>query len=237
MLACLVLSTWSVLAPIDPSSALGQGCFQDSLYSGVSASDDAVKAQAAPSRFSVSLYFSDVELSELDAESVTFLEVPRERLGVQFGWGQAYFRIYEETVDAPVLGTEFEGYGFGLGVQGAYVTHSNVHASYLFDYDLSVDFGFLDEDVADAEVRNLSVEGKVGPGFAKDWFRASAGLAASFTYGTLEVPGFEDIDLDGQNLGFYASVGYLSSDIPVKARIDLHLGDIEGLAITLGYSF
>lgn len=236
MLACLTLCPLTLFSLPAASSSIES--FNESLYSSVaSPSDHTMDGATTHSGFSVSLYYSDVELEELDAGPVTFGEVPRERIGVQLGWGPGYLRVYEETVDAPVLGTEFDGFGFGLGVQGAYVTHSNAHASYLLDYELSVDLGFLEEDVADAEALNLSVEGKFGPGFAKDWFRASAGLAACLTTGTIEVPGFDDIDTDSQNFGFYASVGYRCADVPVIARVDAHFGDIGGLAFTLGYSF
>jgi hypothetical protein len=185
--------------------------------------------------FSVSLYYSDIELDEIDVEdsdeSGTLGDVPRERIGVQFGFGPGYARVYQEESD------ELEGYGFGLGAQGAFLADPQARTGFLVDYEISADLSFLDEDTLDAELTHLWLEGRIGAGIAIESFRAAAGLAGSFVTGRLEIPGLEDIDLEGENFGPYVGFEYVPREVPITARIDLYLGDIDGVVLAIGYAF
>lgn len=185
--------------------------------------------------FSVSLYYADVELDEVDVDnsfgSGTLSDVPRERIGVQFGFGPGYARVYREESD------ELEGFGFGLGARGGYVPSPGGRAAFLVDYEASVDLGFLEEDDVDAEVFNIALEGRIGAGVKIGSFCAAGGLAGSFVTGTLEIDGAQDIDLEGENFGPYVGLEYLPYEVPITARLDLYLGDIDGVALSIGYAF
>lgn len=235
MLACLALCTYVVTFSVPIDAALDSSAGNGSLNIATTGAAEDMTVETKTPRFSVSLYYADVEFDEVELEdssaSATLSGVSRERVGVQVGFEEGYARIYREEIG------DFEGFGIGVGAQGGYVPKPSDRTAFLIDYDVSVDLGFLEVDEADLEMLNLAIEGKVGAGVAIESFHAAAGLAGSFITGTIEASGFEDVDLESQNFGLYVGFGFQPLDIPVKARFDLHFGDIEGVALSIGYAF
>jgi len=235
MLACLVLSSSfsASAAPLDARAEWSR--LTEPLFVAAADATQDAPPVSKPRRFSVSLYYADVEFDEIeldeDEDSTTLFDVPRERVGVQLGFGPGFARVYQEESD------ELEGIGFGLGARGAYVPSPGGRAAFLVDYEVSVDYGVLEEDDGDVDVRNLTLEGRLGAGVAIESFRAAAGLAGSFITGTYQFQDLAEIDLEGENFAPYVGLEYVPHEIPITARLDFFLGNIDGVALSIGYAF
>lgn len=204
--------------------------------------------------FDVSLYYSDVELGSIDSDvtvsgggtigTVEIRDVDRQRIGAQFGFGDGYFRLYSEDF----LDT-FDLFGLGIGARGTHpISGRPDETQFLFEYEAAVDVSIGDGDVPivdgsghvigsiNEDVWYADFEGKLGAGAGFHHVTVTGGLAFSFLFGTYDSD-FSEGDFDGTNLGFYVGAGYRPVDLPITARIDGHLGDISGIALTVGFAF
>ena len=50
-------------------------------------------------------------------------------------------------------------------------------------------------------------------------------------------PGHPSVDVEGTNVGFYVSAGVRPGQLPIRANVDALFGDVEGLALSVGFAF
>jgi hypothetical protein len=234
LLAAAFLSSCAVTGP--PSRGGPSGADRDLFDIDVTASGEELDA---------------IQFDPDDLLSTVELPVERDRVTARFAFGReavrGFIHVFKEHLLAEpttlsVTRVSVDSLGVGGGVKGApRVNGSEATVAFLIPYRVDVSVVVGDEDTTSAgdDLVMAYLEGQVDLGFGAEWkgLRVSGGATASSLVGHIESDLFEDLDLEGTNVGVYGEVRYKHPAVPVYGRIRATGGDIERTEFALGLAF
>jgi hypothetical protein len=215
-----------------------------------------------PAQFGVEVFTESVELDEIETEAifsdgrrrdVNLDDVDRERAGVRFRFGSpelsGLFVMFGERMDY-LRDEETSSIGIGLGVIGRpRLAEIDREVWLVASYrgQLNSVFGEVDVPVFDARTGSflgdqeedfgyVELESEVGFGVEVNGLSGVLGVYATGIDGEVEI-GSRELDLFGSNAGVFFNLGFEHPDSWFIADIRGIVGDVTGVAVSVGVKF
>ena len=239
---------------IDGGALALQGPEQDEPDSDTT-QEDGSSRYYGDTRARLQLIREDIELDDFDIDfdddsAGLLMDFERDRTGLRAEFGRVvsggFVQVFSEKVSAPsLLIQEFTNYGIGGGVDGSPVVGRTRYIEFLVPFKFEVNVSVGSENVGVFDQNLWYAEGKFEVGFGARWLglQSSTGIMVNSLAGLFDTDSPSSpalgggAEISGSNVGAYFEVLYEHPDVPLMARARAIAGDIQGVILSLGFTF